>query len=627
MWTIVSPSRGRAAGLTMPEPMPASLASLFGLLVLWALLAVSGCGRAGDEEARIVSAVSVPVRGVFEAWIDTPVDVENPFDPSHVSIECVFEAPDGRTFRVPAYVTREYRRDLVQGYERLSETGDLFWQVRFTPVQEGVWHWYWERKAPFGAETSSISRFLATGPAPPSRRGFVRVSSEDPHYLEFDDGTPYFAVGENLCWYDGRGTFAYDDWLAKLASQGVNYVRLWMPSWAFGLEWTQRDEQGTILGTTLGNYTGRLDRAWQLDYVIHRLEELGIYAMLCIQNHGPFSTIHNSEWADNPYNAACGGPLANPRDFFTSTEAKELFKRRLRYIVSRWGYSQNILAWELWNEVDLVEQPTMEELLEWHREMAATLRSLDPFPRLVTTSLSGTPTIVNLLTGSALYGPLWELPDIDLVQIHFYSIGWLPVPLADIFPAMTEMARSYGKPVLIAEAGVDFRGPEETLAADPESVAIHDMLWSGIFSQTCGTGMTWWWDNLIDPQGLYGHFGPVSSFVGDLRFPRGGFEGGCAQPVPRSGKGLAVYSLCGGDVVLAWIKNSRHQWYHPDPGVVNGSRVLITGRPDGRWTARWIDTSTGGMVAESELLIAGGATEIEVPAFVHDIALRLEKVY
>ena len=27
--------------------------------------------------------------------------------------------------------------------------------------------------------------------------GYVRVSSKDPHYFEFDDGTPYFAIGEN----------------------------------------------------------------------------------------------------------------------------------------------------------------------------------------------------------------------------------------------------------------------------------------------------------------------------------------------------------------------------------------------------------------------------------------------
>jgi hypothetical protein len=36
-----------------------------------------------------------------------------------------------------------------------------------------------------------------------------------------------------------------------------------------------------------------------------------------------------------------------------------------------WGYSPNLLAWELWNESDLAEQPpTIDPVVDWHREMA-----------------------------------------------------------------------------------------------------------------------------------------------------------------------------------------------------------------------------------------------------------------
>ena len=125
-------------------------------------------------------------------------------------------------------------------------------------------------------------------------------------------------MGENLSWYDGRGTTAYDDWLARLAAEGANYVRLWMPSWAFGIEW---GENG------LGDYGERLDRAWQLDHVLERAEAHGIYVMLCIQNHGPFSLDTNTQWADNPYNAANGGPLEEPSEFFTDPEARRLFEQ------------------------------------------------------------------------------------------------------------------------------------------------------------------------------------------------------------------------------------------------------------------------------------------------------------
>jgi hypothetical protein len=101
-----------------------------------------------------------------------------------------------------------------------------------------------------------------------------------------------------------------------------------MPSWAFGLEWITRGTDGSVSSSTLGNYGARLDRAWQLDYVIELARQHGIMVMLSIQNHGPFSLTSNPEWNDNPYNAANGGPLQSPRDFFTSDEAQQLFKRR-----------------------------------------------------------------------------------------------------------------------------------------------------------------------------------------------------------------------------------------------------------------------------------------------------------
>jgi hypothetical protein len=169
----------------------------------------------------------------------------------------------------------------------------------------------------------------------------------DGSHLRHDDGAPYIAIGQNLAWYDGRGTFAYDDWIAKLAANGVNFIRLWMPSWAFGLEGIRRAPDGSVESSSLGDYTDRLDRAWQLDYVMDLAERNGIQVMLCIQNHGPFSLEANSEWDDNPYNAANGGPLAAPDAIFTDPTARALFQRRLRHLVARWGYAPNLLAWEL----------------------------------------------------------------------------------------------------------------------------------------------------------------------------------------------------------------------------------------------------------------------------------------
>ena len=218
-------------------------------------------------------------------------------------------------------------------------------RARFRPPfgsPEGDWQW----RALITTDTRRETAWSSlTAIRDPAGRGLLQVSPRDPRYLAFEDGSPYLAIGENMAWYDGRGTFAYDTWLERLAASGGTYIRVWMPSWAFGLEWVTRDGD-TLTGSSLGDYTARLDRAWQLDYVLARAEALGIQVMLTIQNHGPFSTVHAGQWPDNPYNAANGGPLETPVDFFVDPSARQLFERRLRYIVARWGHHPNIFCWD-----------------------------------------------------------------------------------------------------------------------------------------------------------------------------------------------------------------------------------------------------------------------------------------
>ncbi|MCZ0212168.1 hypothetical protein OZK63_43170, partial [Streptomyces sp. UMAF16] len=68
-----------------------------------------------------------------------------------------------------------------------------------------------------------------------------------------------------------------------------------------------------------------------------------------LNHHGQVSTTVNPEWNNNPYNIANGGPCNNTWDFFSNSTAKNLFKNRMRYIIARYGYSNTIMSWELFN--------------------------------------------------------------------------------------------------------------------------------------------------------------------------------------------------------------------------------------------------------------------------------------
>ena len=77
---------------------------------------------------------------------------------------------------------------------------------------------------------------------------------------------------------------------------------------------------------------------------------------------------------------ANGGILEHPLQFFTSNEAKRVYKNQLLYIIARYGYTKSLFSWELFNEVDYVDGAALGSLVvrNWHDEMAIFLKANDP---------------------------------------------------------------------------------------------------------------------------------------------------------------------------------------------------------------------------------------------------------
>jgi hypothetical protein len=552
--------------------------------------------------------------GRFEASVVLSPVPENPFDPGQADVWAVFVDPRGREHRANAFWYQAHERALVgdsRGFaEVLTPTGSPHFRVRFTPAEAGAWRWWWEASSPDGRARTDARRLEVR----PSRApGFLRRSERDSRYLAFDDGSSYFAVGENLAWYDARGTHAYDAWLDRLAAQGATYIRLWMPSWAMGIEWSDGP---------LGDYSQRLDRAWQLDYVLEAAAARGMQVMLSLQNHGAFSTEHNSEWAANPYNAANGGPLAAPEEFLTDATARNFFKRRLRYVVARWGYSTALLAWELFNEADLVDgYHGGNDTLEWHREMAQHLRSLDPHDHLVTTSFA-----------VFLFDPrVWRQAGLDLTQLHFYSVTGTttlaPNLAQDVSGFTAGRLEVAPVPVLFAELGVDARGPAETMASDPEGIGVHDGLFAGVVSGGFGTAMPWWWDNVIDvePDRYYPMFGAVARWIDGVRFDRERFAAleGAAESAARP---LVAYGLTGKRHALVWVKDDAFQWNAPNAVRIEDGTLRFDALAPGRWCGDWYDTWAGRSTDRVRVNARRGRpVAVAIPAFERDVALRLKR--
>ena len=448
------------------------------------LLGIAPALTALNAQTSFNSAV-VKTYGLFELFLKGDFPFENPYDYSANVMTVYYTSPDGKTFKTDGFFVKK--------------EGDEAFVSRFTPAVSGVWKY----KVELRSEGRVIFRdssgsFECTKEK--QGQGFVGVSTRDPLFFEFKDSKePFFAVGQSLCWSTGSVMEDYERWMQRLSENGVNFIRIWMAPWSFGLE-----------TEALKDYGHRETQMKMLDEIIKMGEEKGIYIMLCFLAHGEFSLDYNSEWKNNPYNREKGGMLEVPGEFFASKEAFETYRNRIRYICARWGYSPNVMAYEAINEAELTHNYSARIMKSWHKKVFDEIKKYDIYGKLLTTSFSG-----DLKEES-----IWKMKEVDFTQTHIYFLRDAAV---EIFDVSKKKIREFSKPHIVSEFGIDIYDDFAKKGKDPRGLHIHNAVWAGAFSLSAGTPMTWWWDVYVDELDLYGIYGRLARFLEGIIWGRGDF--------------------------------------------------------------------------------------------------------
>lgn len=539
----------------------------------------------------------------------------NCFDPEQLEAYADFVSPSGKRMRMPAFRYQDYIRELVayggeeagaagevrdngpyelEGRERLEKTGEACWKVRFSPIETGEWRYRLEVKAPGERRDSAEGTFTAEAS---DNRGFIRVEPVKKRRFIFDDGSPYIPIGENVAWWTSstRGSYDYEVWYKRLADNGANFSRVWMGSWSFGLLWNDTGPE---------DYTNRMDRAYQLDKMLELAEREGIYVMLTFLNHGAYSAVTDAQWKDNPFNKANGGYLEKPSELFTNPQAKSQIKKLMRYIVARWGYSTNIMSWELFNEVSWTDGYNPEISNAWHREMADYLRSVDPYGHMVSSSSANA------------YDPLEKVRELDFINIHDYGIAKFAV---NIPAKQKDMAEMYDKPAFFCEMGIS-ADPSTTRKLDPNGVHIHQGLWSGVMGGGAGTGMTWWWDSYVDPLNLYYYFKPVSSYAARIPWNDSSLENVDEMKLDIPNFDIGAHGYVNNKSAYLWLYDKNYLHIGSRARRVEGSSIKLR-LEAGSYRVEWIDTYTGEAVSTGVKKAGGSGVPLEIPPWEKDIAL------
>lgn len=426
------------------------------------------------------------------------------FDYDSILVQAVLTTPNGQN-------------KTIDGFLYNNTGGNAIWKIRFTPTEVGTWNYYLKAKNSISTTITTSNSFSCTSAI---KNGFVRKTNTN--YLAFDNGKSFIPIGQNLAWEENRDMKKYFSMLGKMNDQGCNAIRYFIAPWFNEIEWTPTPKVPY-------NYQGiknyYLPNALKTDSVLDSLASRNMYAQISLFQNSNVATdtfvvdtfVFGGQWLYNPYNINHGGTCNNHHQFFTDSIARHNYKNKLRYINARWGYSPNILALEIGNEMELSvsyyngEYDTTKQIIaDWVDEMTQYLKTMDVNNHLRSVSYAYANNGKQNLSN----------PNIDITQIHEYNQDR---PVANfenvIVGSFLEHNSQYKKPFMVAEYGLyyDDNG-YKSLADDPSGVLIHNALWSSMFSGSYGPALNWWWDTYIDTANLYSSYKPISKVIPKVPF-------------------------------------------------------------------------------------------------------------
>ena len=184
----------------------------------------------------------------------------------------------------------------------------------------------------------------------------------DDQYLGYQDGTPYYPMGHNVAFQQGEpkdndGEHYVEPLFASMEAAGQNWTRVWMTDFnRNALEWYADHWAGWYTGA--GHYADQ--SAFRIERQLDVAAEHGLQVQLVLNDHGQvraWSAARRRPLVREPVQraiTAAPSPPPIPSSSSRTPEAKQLFKQRLRYLVARYSAYRNVLAWELFNEVQFV---------------------------------------------------------------------------------------------------------------------------------------------------------------------------------------------------------------------------------------------------------------------------------
>lgn len=213
-----------------------------GMVVSGIFAMIGLCGIAGGRGIELEQGLrSVGRFEKLQMSIEVNGEYEDPWG-DEVEVDVVFSGPSGEEWVVPAFFGQLFeRRDMQGGCGRrlwLYPKDAGGWKVRFAPMKVGRYRARAVLRDKMGKIESAPVEFECVES---DSRGFLRVGREDSRFFELDDGSFFFAIGQNIAFVgDGQyvGLSKAEEIFGRLRANGANFVRVWTccKDWAMAIE-------------------------------------------------------------------------------------------------------------------------------------------------------------------------------------------------------------------------------------------------------------------------------------------------------------------------------------------------------------------------------------------------------
>ncbi len=461
-------------------------------------------------------------------------------------------------------------------------------RFRFAPDMEGIWQYSIALKAPHTMDPwgsvlpafDYINYNFVCDPPLPDNKGHLRVNEANRRTLKFETGDSFFGLGVNLAdarneLRDSTGYRLRDhnltlDALSQLHEVGGNFARMWLnayytPEWVnLGVYDHYRRISPCTNGPTLPDttYGNGQYQSWCFDRVIEKARKEGIYIQFSIEQGFPAIAGEVGGWGNHPLVRNLVEPssptaLYDVKEFFyqggdpanKDNGAFYFWKRKYKYILSRWGYSVNIAAIEPFNEIDqLLTYRTLDTqnpysgytticnehrmlwvadpelpctVDQWLSDIIDFVRDSVDLEEPITSPLGENKALFLM---SYAYNDPWRAdrdtfycslnnPKLDLMDAHFYmhvssddedqpdvSLQFAQKHATGFF---NEFPTSGGqkKPYNHGESNywTHISPGDRRVEAffHNYDVSFHNEIWSGAFSGRFATGTTWQWERVF----------------------------------------------------------------------------------------------------------------------------------